>query len=355
MLQHDSLIKRFLGGRCPQHTLLYKELDRLSKSRPTLAFDLCQLNIQMIQPCLPTDLILDLDSTVKTVYGSQQGATVGVNAHKPGRKSDHPLMAFEGKSRLCLNATLREGNAHSSKNANQFVEETLAMLNTNTVKYARFDKGFGGEDFYQLWESKSIGYVGKMKWTKRLQGEVRKCRYWTRFVDDDWIIEGITMIYKATSWAKSRRVIVIRKVQHICDDQHQMIFEDDWEYEAIVTNLDWQPIDIFHFYNQRACMENYIKEVKYGFSIHRIATGNFKANELDMLIKLFAYNLYERFKQDCCEPIHQGYTIARFRKEFFNCAGVLIRHSRQVILKLAETFANRYSWERMATKIAALE
>src|SRR5690554_4310858 len=184
-LQHDSLIKRFLGGRCPQHTLLYKELDRLSQSRPTLAFDLRKLNIQLIQPCLPTDLILDLDSTVETVYGNQQGAAVGANSYKPGRKSYHPLLAFEGKSRLCLNGTLREGNSHSSKNADQFVEETLAMLGTNSVKYARFDKGFGGEDFYRLWESKNIGYVGKMKWTKRLQAEVKQCRYWTRFVDDD--------------------------------------------------------------------------------------------------------------------------------------------------------------------------
>jgi len=30
------------------------------------------------------------------------------------------------------------------------------------VKYARFDKGFGGEEFYRLWESKGIGYVGKL-------------------------------------------------------------------------------------------------------------------------------------------------------------------------------------------------
>lgn len=354
-LQHDSLIKRFLGGRCPQHTLLYKELGRLSQSSPTLNFDLRRLNILMIQPCLPTNLILDLDSTVETVYGDQQGAAVGANSHKPGRKSYHPLLAFEGQSRLCLNGTLREGNSHSSKNANQFVEETLAMLSTNTVKYARFDKGFGGEDFYRLWESKNIGYVGKMKWTQRLQDEVKKCRYWTRFVDDDWIIEGIAMIYRATSWKKSRMVIVIRKAKHICDDQKQLIFESDWDYEAIVTNLDWQPIDIFHFYNQRACMENYIKEVKNGFSIHRIATGSFKSNELDMLIKLIAYNLYERFKTDCCEPIHQCYTIARFRMDFFYCAGVLIKHSRRVVLKLTKDFANKYIWKRMAIRVAALE
>ena len=102
-------------------------------------------------------------------------------------------------------------------------------------------------------------------------------------------------------------------------------------------------------------MENYIKEVKMGFSIHRIATHRFAANELDLLIKCLAYNLYERFKRDCCEPLHQRYTIARFRIEFFQCAGVFIRHSRRVTLKLAKDFMNRYSWQQMATRIAALE
>ncbi|SHE13332.1 Uncharacterised protein [Chlamydia abortus] len=85
------------------------------------------------------------------------------------------------------------------------------------------------------------------------------------------------------------------------------------------------------------------------------STSDFEANEIDLMIKLLAYNLFERFKRDCCEPVHQGYTIARFRLEFFQCAATLIRHSRNVILKLAKDFANRYAWKRIEARIAALE
>jgi len=60
-------------------------------------------------------------------------------------------------------------------------------------------------------------------------------------------------------------------------------------------------------------MENYIKEAKNGFSIDRIATGDFKANELDLLIKLLAYNLFER------------------------------------------DFASRYAWKRIEARVAQLE
>lgn len=354
-LQHDPLLNRFLCGRCPHHSLLYKELERLGRSCPQLPTELRILNQEIIRPCLPFDIILDLDSTVETVYGDQTGAAKGTNPHKPGRKSYHPLLAFEGQTRLNLNATLRPGNTHSSTDATDFLQQTFELLGDRKVKYARFDKGFGGEDFYSLWESKGIGYVGKLKWTQRLEKEVQACRYWTRYVDEDWIIEGITLIYKATSWKKPRRVAIIRKAQVFDDGQGRIVFDTDWQYEAIVTNLEWEPIDLWRFYNQRCCMENYIKEAKNGFSIDRIATSDFKANELDLLIKLLAYNLFERFKRDCCEPVHQGYTIARFRLEFFHCAATLIQHGRSVVLKLMKNFAGRYAWKRIEARVALLE
>ncbi len=79
------------------------------------------------------------------------------------------------------------------RDADEFLQQTFDLLGERTVKYARFDKGFGGEDFYSFGKQRNIGYVGKLKWTQRLAKEVAACRYWKRFVDEDWIIEGITL------------------------------------------------------------------------------------------------------------------------------------------------------------------
>lgn len=354
-LQNDSLIKRFLGGRCPHHSLLYKELGRLSAKGSSLKWQLRKLNQQVITPHLPESLILDFDSTVETVYGNQEGAEVGVNPSKPGRKSYHPLLVFEGQSRFCLNGILRPGNTHSSTHAIEFAKTTLELLPSGSnVKFARFDKGFGGEEFYRFWEQKRIGYVGKLKWTKRLQDAISSCNHWKRYVDEDIVIEGITLIYQATTWKKPRRVVIIRKAERYDLDQLQL-YDFLWEYEAIVTNLDWSPIDVWRFYNQRACVENSIKEAKNGFSIHAIASSEFESNEVDMLIKLFTYNLFQRFKKDCCDPIHQGFTIQRFRQDFLRVAGILVSHSRTVILKIADSFSNRWILEQMMVRVAQLE
>jgi hypothetical protein len=43
---------------------------------------------------LPEQIILDWDSTVQPKYGHQEGAEVGYNPIKPGRRSFHPLLVL---------------------------------------------------------------------------------------------------------------------------------------------------------------------------------------------------------------------------------------------------------------------
>ena len=115
-----------MGGRWPHHTLLGKDLRYLAKFN--VQPDIKELMHDIIEPALPSSLILDFDSTIETVYGHQEMAKTGPNPHKPGRKSYHPLLVYEGKTRLCLNAALRPGNRHTADNAIDLAEETLNLL-----------------------------------------------------------------------------------------------------------------------------------------------------------------------------------------------------------------------------------
>lgn len=355
-LQNDPLIRAFLGGKCPHYTLLSKDLLRLEKIEDA-AIEFKERVMDIIEPWLDSDLILDFDSSVETVYGNQEGAKIGVNPHKPGRKSYHPLLVFEGKSHLCLNGVLRPGNVHSADNGIEFAEETYRLLSAQyLIRYARFDKGFGGEKFYSYWEQQKINYAGKLKWTSRLKKYVENDNSpWIRYVDDELIvIEGKTVYYQATSWEKPRRVAVIRKADKYEEDQLQL-FDFLWDYEAIVTTMDWEPMDIWRFYNQRACLENYIKESKYGFSMDKIPTDSFGANHMDLLIKLLAYNLFEIFKKDHCPAAFKSYTIRRFRREFIYSAGVLTSHSRRVSLNICETYAHKWAFRKMIQSVRMID
>ena len=55
-----------------------------------------------VEPVLSQPWILDIDSTVKPVFGHQQGAQIGYNPHKPGRPSLVYHSYFMANTRLCL-------------------------------------------------------------------------------------------------------------------------------------------------------------------------------------------------------------------------------------------------------------
>ena len=52
---------------------------------------------------------LDVDSSVWTRYGKQEGAKKGYNPKKRGRLSHHPLLAFVAEMKMVTNFWLRPG------------------------------------------------------------------------------------------------------------------------------------------------------------------------------------------------------------------------------------------------------
>src|SRR5208283_3578400 len=56
-------------------------------------------------------LILDLDSTVVTVFGHQEGAAVGYNPRYRGKRSYDPLLCLEANSSFLWDVELRRGDA----------------------------------------------------------------------------------------------------------------------------------------------------------------------------------------------------------------------------------------------------
>ncbi len=68
-------------------------------------------------------LTIDLDSTVITRYGEQEGAKKGYNPKKIGRNSHHPLIAFISQTKMVANAWMRSGNTSDRNNYSNFLDE----------------------------------------------------------------------------------------------------------------------------------------------------------------------------------------------------------------------------------------
>ena len=354
-VENDPLLCLKTGwDKLPDYTTFNYDLHRFTNGeqvaslRPVLA--------ALAGRIMEASCILDFDSTVETLYGSQQGAAVGYNAAKHGRKSYHPLLVFDGLSQTMLNGILRPGSAVSATGFVEFLQQTLALYPDVIVDFIRMDAGFAGEKMYALAEKHAgKGYVAKIRQFSALLDKARIFP-WRRVEYTDYIVETKSFTYQAKDWSKPRRIVMVR--YRPADGQEQSgqlrLAELDWQTAAMVTNLDWAEEDVWHFYNQRCCQENYIKEMKDGFGMDQIPAASFAANHAMMLLKGIAYNLAAGFRKEIGTARFARMTLARMRREFLMIPAKLVRHARQIVLKLAANFRFQDDYHLMRLRLEAL-
>lgn len=244
---------------------------------------------------------LDLDSTVVTRNGQQEGASRGYNPARHGRPSHHPLLAFIAEFRLVANFWLRPGNVHSGNNVLQFLESTLAHLAGKTVGLLRADSGFFDDAFLSDLELKHIPYVVAAKLTQPLQRSIYRVGNWWALKQG---IEIAEIECQAGAWKKARRIIVIRQSASDREPPGKSLslFPDDpavkgWRYSAYVTDLALPAVEVWRTYRGRADAENRIKELKADFGLDAFNMKAFWATEAALSFAMLAYNLMSLFRQ----------------------------------------------------------
>ena len=109
-------------------------------------------------------ITLDMDSFVRGVYGSQEGAAKGYNPEKPGQKSYHPLLCFIAETRECLHNWYRTGATYSSNGATEFMKECFARPPEGVWKIlVRADSAFFDGELLNYLDLKHAFYPIKVK------------------------------------------------------------------------------------------------------------------------------------------------------------------------------------------------
>jgi Transposase DDE domain group 1 len=244
---------------------------------------------------------LDVDSTVITRNGEQEGAVRGYNPGRRGRVSHHPLLAFVAEARMVANFWLRPGNAHSANNILQFLESTLHHLGDKIVGLLRADSGFFDETILSALEDKCIPYIIAARLTQPLQRAIYQATGW-------WALEaGLELTelrYCAAGWSAPRRLIVVRQSvkRKEAPGKSLSLFANDpdiqgWRYGAFVTTLELPMVEVWRTYRGRADCENRIKELKADFGLDAFNLRDFWATEAALGFAMLAYNLMSLFRQ----------------------------------------------------------
>jgi len=275
----------------------------------------------------PREIALDFDDTVCTVFGNQEGSTNGYNPRYKGRASYKEKVGIISKTDELLNLTLEEGSHHSNHEFLSFLESCIeALPKTWILKRIRADKGFFDQKNFCYCEDNDIEYVIK---AKRQNGLKKIIDYvnenpdqypWVK-IDNTFSVTEIRVPLK--SWDRGRRFVLIKKSLPKSNKDGQLLFEEfTYEYQAIVTNVDYLTAEeIFNDYNQRCNIENKIDELKEGFAFDENSQINHKCNELYLLIKMIAFNLNNWFKRTFLPESMHHHEINTIRRVFYKIAG----------------------------------
>jgi len=276
---------------------------------------------------------LDLDSTVFERYGKQEGVKKGYNPKKQGRGSHHPLLAVLGEAHFILHGWLRSGNTRADTGVVEFLKEALAKLQSlEWIRRVRADSGFFAQELLQYLEDLKLGYIVVAKLTPWLKREAARVTEW-RALDETYAVGEFRL--QLLGWDRERRFVVVREqIQERKPSLGRKLFEvPGYTFRIFVTNLADLPEEVWRDYNQRACVEQRIEELKSDLAADDFCLKKFFATEAAFLSILMLFNLLSEFQRATGMA---GYRQpASLRVQVFLCGAILGRAGHRTALHLS--------------------
>jgi hypothetical protein len=346
LLQYNGTFIDLVGlDRFPDQSTLRRLLQRLPPQSIRQLVGLHdRLRAQLFAvPKAPTSLILDLDSVVLTLYGHQQGARVGYNPKKKGRRSYHPLLCFEAYRQEFWHGSLRPGDTSANTGVVFFFRRCLAKVPSTIARSrirVRADSGFFGGKFIGSLENQGLGYVIVAKEYRPIKTRARAARFHT-------LRNGFAVAefrYQAHGWPKARRFVVMRRPipEDPVEAKQLTLFKDRrYAYSVLVTNLDLEPWRIWKFYQPRAIIEKNIRQLLYDLPLGKIPSGDWVANVAFFQLVLFAYDLVHWFRRLCLPAQHKTATVETVRADFLVLPARLVSRAGRNVLQLPKDYFYR--------------
>jgi hypothetical protein len=138
------------------------------------------------------------------------------------------------------------------------------------------------------------------------------------------------------------------------DPQLPLFSPPEWYYQVIATNMDEKsPEEVVWFHNGRGQAENLIKELKLGFGMEQMVSGDFRANAVYFGIGVLAYNTAQIQKYLFMDAEWRRRTMATIRWSLVEIAGRLVRHGRQLILRIVASAEKLWLFLRIRQRCRA--
>jgi len=244
-------------------------------------WDLCGLRY--------TEVSVNIDTTVSTVYGQIEGSRKGHNTKHRGKKGLRPVLCFMAETREYLCGTQRRGETicgtEVARQIRQFRRLLPACVRRGHVR---------GDGEFISWESIQACNDGGGFYTfgnKRCAPPFPK-RGWYRYGD----YEYNECSYQPTGWPKPCRFVVMRiRKDQMGERQLNLLESENYAYRVFVANERGRPHRVIEDYDGRAAVEPLIGEAQRE-GVLAIPSKKFQRHHAFFQIVMLAYNLWRWMK-----------------------------------------------------------
>ena len=298
-IQKDSMLCSILKVKIlPYVTTFWRYVDSLgiNQGRSLLklmsalrerVWHLCGLSYERIH--------IDIDPTVETIYGNQQGGRKGHNTKHRGKKGYRPVLCFIEETREYLCGKLRIGETISgeevSKLIHQFkdylpgcIQEVIVRADAEMMCWQSVKAAIDNAFHFIFANKQCTPPFDESKWYK-----IRK----------DDTIEYNDCMYQPTDWGKPCRFVVMRiPIEEPSTDgpvQLALLKVAKYKYRIFVTDFTYKAHKVIKCYDKRADCENLVGESnREGLSA--ITSRKFANNYAFFQIVMLTYNIWRSFK-----------------------------------------------------------
>jgi hypothetical protein len=318
-----------------------------------------------VEPLLAEPWILDVDTTIKPLYGHQEGAVLGYNPKKPGRPSHCYHTYSMASTRLILDVDVSPGDEHASRHSAPSLWGLLDRLPRDLwPALLRGDRGFGNEEIMREAEARRLPYLLKLRLTANIKRMIEKLASPREWVDAGQGFEAKESEVRLVGWSRQRRVIVLRRRLKdgvgvsLSDDRGppQLAFveigeaTEIYEYSVLATSLEETTEAFGQLYRDRADGENVFDEMKNqwgwgGYTTQDLARCRLAARMLALFYDW--WNIFVRL----ADPDRHREAITS-RPLFLTAIATRTRHARQTTIRVTSSHARAEPAARALAAVA---
>lgn len=240
------------------------------------------------EPLLQEPWVLDVDTTVKPLYGHQQDAVVGYNPTKPGRPSHAYHSYFVANIRMVLDMEVQAGNQTAPSFAQPELWSFLdGLAERDRPVFLRGDSHWGAEKAMLGAEERKLGFLFKLKQTGNVKKLIRQIFAKQEWEDAGQNWQGREEKLQLSGWTRQRRVVVLRRAlrskpeaeaeaeavnqkkskrkgaKQLTLDLPELTYQGtQYEYVVLVTSLTGGVMTVAQHYRDRGDAENNFDELK---------------------------------------------------------------------------------------------